>query len=1185
MKPGPRQHLTSGDRSLGRRLLWFAAANVAAISALILLLAASFQYVGKVTSEISTNRVGALARNFQLANGLSDLYADMQTLEHTFVHNNAQVAVLSQRIHKQIANLRERYGSEQTTGRLNELNRSFERLATQYLNINKILAAIAELDRKANQQLDMLEKLISSRLIERTLRGQTTHHIDQLLSLTTGYRESLLYIGKLHAEQLERTRAEPVTRRAIIDMMRTDLENLTSKRQTAVIHPPGIARHYRELNSLLSAYAVLLDRLAALKPDSQHYQEALSEVVATENACAKALGRLEHSVSEWLTESTRKDGRPSQANVILQVVTDYREALTRLQLLNDELPPDPPGRQTSEPGNLTLVENLDDLSIRLRTITASEPEIATHGEQLLQLVQRYRSAILQLSDARAHLHAKLESVHTVQAELQAVISNQQLDTTEETHLLAEDIHRVVRQSTWIAVGGALLTIVLIAWITMRVIRTHIRQPLEQILGGIGRVAQGTAPQLAFGRDDEWGAIARSLDNMHRELRESYRKLRDSEAKYRLLVENQNDMVVEVDTKGRFTFVSPSYCETFGKSETELLGNGFLPLVHEDDRDATTEAMQNLYRPPYRCQLEQRALTANGWRWLAWSDRSVLDPDGKVVSIIGVGRDITDRKEAEEALASYRGRLEQMVAARTEQLEASRNAAQLANRAKSDFLANMSHEIRTPMNAIIGMSDLALQTALDTRQRNYVDKVRRSAESLLRILNDILDFSKIESGKLSIEQTGFRLEDVMDNLSNLIGLKAEERGLQLQMVLPPAVPTSLVGDPLRLGQVLLNLGSNAVKFTHEGYVRLAVEVLEEDQQGLLLQFSVCDSGIGISEEQQQGLFEAFNQADSSITRKYGGTGLGLAICQRLVGLMGGQIWVESAPTRGSTFRFTIRLQRHRGAPLPRQTHLPAGQQPAPDDVARLRGARILLVEDNEINQELAQELLVNAGMQVTTAGDGRQALKVLQRQEFDGVLMDCQMPVMDGYSTTARIRETPHLRELPVIAMTANAMPADRGRALDAGMNDHIAKPLDVAQMFRTMARWITPAASESATVRETTATPPSQEIAEIDGLDQGAGLAVVRGNSALYRRLLLRFAEQQRDFEQQFRQAQNEEQDTAIRLAHTLKGVAANLGATRVQQAAASLEESCKAADGNLEQRLSELLNELGPLLRALGTL
>ncbi|HEX7635565.1 MAG TPA: ATP-binding protein [Noviherbaspirillum sp.] len=487
-------------------------------------------------------------------------------------------------------------------------------------------------------------------------------------------------------------------------------------------------------------------------------------------------------------------------------------------------------------------------------------------------------------------------------------------------------------------------------------------------------------------------------------------------------------------EGRFQRVNKAFCDFYSIDAQKVIGK------RAEDIFPFTDANSN--REQDRQLMENRSIqTIEAWyqwpdgRWadIMISKTALFAADGSPCGVIGTTVDISALKAAVRTMLQEK------------------ETAESASRAKSEFLANMSHEIRTPMNSVIGMAHLALKTDLDARQRDYLLKILLSGEHLLGLINDILDFSKIEAGKLTLETVAFDLGVVMENvIAQMIG-KATAKGLKLTCELDSGVVRQLRGDALRLSQVLLNLVGNAVKFTTSGAVTVRVKTLAEDDVTCSLLFDVQDSGIGISEDEITGLFQPFHQADASTTREYGGTGLGLAICKRLVEQMGGKIGVESRKGEGSRFWFVVQAEKHAMLALPYAATDEDRQQ---SDMQACKGATILLVEDNVFNQQVAAEFLEAVGARVRIAGNGQEALDMLRREAVDGVLMDVQMPVMDGLEATRRIRGNPALADIWVIAMTANTSAQDRERCLAAGMNDFITKPVSPDTLYRMVAAFL-----------------------------------------------------------------------------------------------------------------------------------
>ena len=845
-------------------------------------------------------------------------------------------------------------------------------------------------------------------------------------------------------------------------------------------------------------------------------------------------------------------------------------------------------------------------------------------------------------------------------------------------------------------GVGLLVILIVAWrVTHRITR-----PIATLTASARKIAEGNLDVRIDTRGrDEIGELGRTFQEMAEklavreqalrrlneelearveartaELHESRRVIEASRRRLQEITDTIPGAVyqfrVGADGKPSFTFMSDGISGLFGVDRQVLLEHesAIDPLVLDEDKPALDASLQQSAASLTPWTHEFRIRRYDGVeKWIRGGAIPFKEPD-ETVLWNGYWIDISDQKVMQAELAR------------------AKEAAEAANRAKSDFLANMSHEIRTPMNAIIGLSHLLLGTELAPKQRDYLTKIQDSAQALLGIINDILDFSKIEAGKFTIDRVEFDLNDVLASFADIIGVKANEKGLEFLIDMEPDLPVSLVGDPLRLGQVLINLANNAVKFTEQGEITVRIAQLERGEECIVLRFEVTDTGIGLTEEQAGRLFQPFTQADSSSARKYGGTGLGLTICKHLVEMMKGEIGLESVPGAGSTFYFTAAfgigrkngLHHRLGLPpdlagirvlvvddnptsreilarylesfgcrvgeaasgeealaelqaaasdkpyrlvlmdwkmagmdgietarrikssddlrlvpavimvsaygreeLIRQTEVLGlegclikpinqstlhdaiiqafGEQPSsrpePVDVsnpvvdATIRGAHLLLVEDNAINQLVAQELLEKAGFVVTIANDGQEAIDAVQRQAFDGVLMDIQMPVMDGFAATRKIRADARFQDLPIIAMTANAMAGDREKSLAVGMNDHVAKPIDLEELFATLNRWIK-VNKKTAVGKEAMGPALRHRV-----MDMEAGLQRLRGNAERYHKILDRFRATQEGIPERIRQAlEAGERETALRLAHALKNVAGNIGAFELCAAVGRLE-------------------------------
>jgi PAS domain S-box-containing protein len=591
-----------------------------------------------------------------------------------------------------------------------------------------------------------------------------------------------------------------------------------------------------------------------------------------------------------------------------------------------------------------------------------------------------------------------------------------------------------------------------------VLRSGLR-PLSSLTEGANDLAGGDyARRIPLEGSPEILRVVHAFNRMATAVAEAQGELREQAERLAVTLASIGDGVMATDAEGRMEFMNPVAEALTGWTSAEAKGRSVLQvfrIINETTREELPCPVGGVVKEGVVVGLASHTLliARDGTeRPIADSAAPIRHQDGQILGGVLVFRDQTHERQIQKKLDNYRLHLESEVAHRTAELEAARLQAENANRAKSVFLANMSHEIRTPMNAILGMAHLMRRGGVTDRQRMQLDKLDNAARHLLSILNDILDLSKIEAGKLTLEESDLDVATLVSAVESMLTERANAKGLKLQTRID-AMPAHLLGDGTRLIQALLNYAGNAIKFTHEGSVTLCAQLAEVSNDRARVRFEVRDTGIGIAPEALGRLFNAFEQADSSTTRNFGGTGLGLAITRRLAQLMGGEAGVESRPGEGSVFWFTAWLKKGEGVSHPRERY--KAEADAEQLILRdFAGARILLAEDNPVNQEVAKEILENVALTVDLANNGLEAVRMAGERAYSLILMDMQMPEMDGLEATRQLRANPNFSHLPILAMTANAFSEDSQRCFEAGMDDFVSKPVDPKVLYTALLKWL-----------------------------------------------------------------------------------------------------------------------------------
>lgn len=1144
-----------------------------AMASVVLIAWLAYGHIERLSSTLADREMARIFDNARLGRWMSESLAQID-------RNNRDCRRASppgdEATNEQLAELAGRTNDQALAQSFAALSESTQRLQDACRSVGNAWATIEARDRELLGDVDRLETLISRALIEQSLAGRNTDYLDQIMALTVGYRESLLLIAKVLAQNAEVTHDNRII--GLLDDLHLRLQTMTAPTPEMIRlgrHMRDDVSHYRvEVLALRNAEAAFATQADEHR---QHRQGVLAQMHEHDAATGERTGHFREQLTRITADTSRKIAWISAAIALLTLAFIAWFVRRRIQhpltavlgqiamIRSGEVPPlmrqenlgdewgtiqrslEDMAHELAKANDLLKVV-VDTATVRIfwkdrdsrylgcNSIFARDAGMQSPAELLgkddYQLswapeADRYRAddrrvmetgqscvnieepqttpdgRIIWLSTSKVPLHDNAGNVIGVLGIYDDITERKQAEqklreaVTEQQTLIAalpDVVMRFDARGRHLFVSENVSKIVPLSAVEF-IGKTHRELGFpselcafwEDAVNQVFSSGAALESEFRFNGPDGTSRIfswrlnpdfndtgkVRSVLAIARDITEQ----RQSERRLSLAMDASKILTWEMDFSTGKLGYDGSAMTGLGLDKTSAPDSlaGWMARVHPDDLELFQSRLSQTLQPDdnhgFECEYRLDD-NAGNYHWLQTVGQILQrDPEGRPLLAAGYSVNIDERKAVEAELVRHRDHLEQEILYRTADLVDAKLSAEAANRAKSAFLANMSHELRTPMNGVLGMIELAMRRMEDPSGQDKLTKAKNSADRLLGVLNDILDISKIEADRMVFEDIPFHIDSVRDNLLNLFAEKAREKGLQLTVELPDDLAErQLRGDPLRLGQVLVNLLGNAIKFTETGGITLSIKVIEETADLLHLHFSVRDSGIGIEDTAKPRLFQAFEQADNSMTRRYGGTGLGLAISKHLVEMMGGEIGVISAPGEGSTFWFFIPIRKH-------QTSIALPTPIVSDESAEIRllrkhaGKRILLAEDEPINQEVSRILLEDVGLVVELANDGQQAVAFARQRRYALVLMDMQMPIMNGVEATKEIRCLAEYAQTPILAMTANAFEEDRQLCLDAGMNDHIPKPVDPEALYETLLQWLDKALDEPGANRPDTALP------------------------------------------------------------------------------------------------------------------